>query len=63
MQVSHVNYQNGGLNFVSSAEESVCGAASPELSGPLTVPLLGQLEHDASLCVCVLSKMGIPEEH
>ena len=32
----YVNYQNDSLSFASSAEESICGAASPGLSGHLT---------------------------
>ena len=44
----YVNYQNDSLSFASSAEESVCSAASLGLSGPLTAPLLGQFEHDTS---------------
>ena len=32
----YVNYQSDSLSFASSAEESICGAASLGLSGPLT---------------------------
>ena len=42
------NYQKFVLNNAASAEESGSGAASLELSGPPTAPLLGQLEHLAA---------------
>ena len=42
------NYQKFVLNNAASAEESGSGAASLELSGPPTTPLLGQLEHLAA---------------
>ena len=42
------NYQKVLLNNAASAEESGSGAASLELSGPPTTPLLGQLEHLAA---------------
>ena len=41
------------LTFASLAEESAWGAASLELSGPPTAPLLGQLEHNAALVLRV----------
>ena len=48
--VFYVNYQKMTvLTNASSAEESAWGAASLELSGPPTAPLLGQLEHLAAL--------------
>ena len=36
------------FTVASLAEESAWGAASLELSGPPTAPLLGQLEHDTA---------------
>ena len=42
------NYQKFVLNNAASAEESGSGAASLELSRPLTTPLLRQLEHLAA---------------
>ena len=42
------NYQKTVLNNAASAEESASSAASLELSGPPTTPLLGQLEHLAA---------------